>query len=523
MYDLSSLVQRTPSATVELGRVYQRLVRHERPMPELGGWAMTSSTLVWVVDQIYSGRVSTIIECGSGSSTVWLALALEQRGADGRIVSLESSAEYAERTRGRLAELGLSHRALVLTAPLVDCNLPNRPTQPWFDLSALPEDLAGVDLLFVDGPLGNTSPQARYPALPVFADRLAADALVLLDDTWRTPERQIVQSWSAESYAGRRFAVTEELDRATVLQAVPAPADFMHWSDRSRGKPFAKDPSVVRFGDRYLMYFSVPPEPGDDRWGQAVAESVDLSSWTTIREVEPAGAVEARGICAGGAIVLDDRVHLFYQTYGNGADDAICHATSIDGVTFERATGNPIIRPTGAWTCGRAIDAELQVVGEELFCYWATRDPDYRIQMLGVHSAPLSSDLSAEHWRQRCSQSILRPELPWERGCIEAPTVCRRDDTLVMFYAGGYNNEPQQIGVAFSRDGLSWERMSDSPFLANGHRGEWNSSESGHPAVFVDPTDGATWLFFQGNDDNGRSWFISKRRIEWDGHRPRLA
>ena len=297
----------------------------------------------------------------------------------------------------------------------------------------------------------------------------------------------------------------------------------MLWADRSRGVPFSKDPSVVRFGDRYLMYFSIPPEQGDDRWGQAVAVSTDLVTWRTGAELTPTGTAEAKGLCAGGALVLDDRVHLFYQTYGRQERDAICHATSTDGVTFERSSDNPIIVPTGEWTCGRAIDAEARVVGDELFCWWATRDPSYEVQMLGVHSAPLTSDLSAKHWRQRCTNSILAPELPWEGKCIEAPTVCRRGDTYVMFYAGSYNNEPQQIGVAFSTDGLTWERMSDQPFLANGRPGEWNSSESGHPGIFVDPTDDTTWLFFQGNNDHGKTWYLSKRRIEWDGHIPRLA
>lgn len=32
----------------------------------------------------------------------------------------------------------------------------------------------------------------------------------------------------------------------------------------------------------------------------------------------------------------------------------------------------------------------------------------------------------------------------------------RRDGKLYMFYAGGYNNEPQQVGVAVSTDGVTW-------------------------------------------------------------------
>jgi predicted GH43/DUF377 family glycosyl hydrolase len=302
-----------------------------------------------------------------------------------------------------------------------------------------------------------------------------------------------------------------------------ARGDGMRWADTSRGVPFSKDPSVIRFGDRYLMYFSTPPKRGDDRWGQAVAASDDLLDWRTIGEIAPQGRAEIKGLCAGGAIVLGEEVHLFYQTYGRGAADAICHATSRDGVTFVRSPGNPIVRATGDWNCGRAIDAEAHVIGDELFLYWATRDPAYAVQMLGVHSAPLASDFSAQHWRQRCTRSILEPELAWEKNCIEAPTLCTRGNTQVMFYAGAYNNEPQQIGVAFSSDGLAWERMSDQPFLTNGAAGSWNSSESGHPGIFVDPRDDVTWLFFQGNDDHGKTWYLSKRRIEWDGHVPRLA
>ncbi len=213
-------VQRTPSVTAELSRVYQRLVHHDRPMPELGGWALTGATLVWVLDQISLGRVSTILECGSGSSTVWFALALEQRGTPGWIVSLESSSEYADETRGRLEELGLEHRAAVLTAPLVNLDLPGRARQPWFDRSVLSDDVTGVDLLFVDGPVGDTAPEARYPALPVLADRLANEAYVLLDDTNRLQEKHIAELWSAETHGGRRYEVVRQLDRSIVFRTV---------------------------------------------------------------------------------------------------------------------------------------------------------------------------------------------------------------------------------------------------------------------------------------------------------------
>jgi hypothetical protein len=114
---------------------------------------------------------------------------------------------------------------------------------------------------------------------------------------------------------------------------------------------------------------------------------------------------------------------------------------------------------------------------------------------------------------------VLRPELPWERQCIEAPSVVARDGKLVMFYAGAYNNEPQQIGAAASADGVTWKRLSESPVLPVGNPREWNSSESGHPGAFVD-RDGSTRLFFQGNNDNGKTWYLSSRKVEWRGGQP---
>ena len=91
-----------------------------------------------------------------------------------------------------------------------------------------------------------------------------------------------------------------------------------------------------------------------------------------------------------------------------------------------------------------------------------------------------------------------------------------------MFYAGAYNNEPQQIGVAESTDGIAWERLSDQPFLKNGKPGTWNSSESGHPHIYEAP-DGRTFLFYQGNNDNGKTWYLSQIEVLWNKKGPFLA
>ncbi|MBR6032384.1 MAG: family 43 glycosylhydrolase [Bacteroidaceae bacterium] len=297
--------------------------------------------------------------------------------------------------------------------------------------------------------------------------------------------------------------------------------EFIYGDDTRTGTLFAKDPIVVFHGGRYLMYYSIPPHNSRDweGWNIGIAESSDLRHWQRIGEITPQAEYEAKGLCAPGAIVRNDTIHLFYQTYGGGRTDAICHAWSTDGLTFERDKTNPIFRPTGAWNCGRAIDAEVIAFKGKYFLYFATRDPQFERQLLGVATAPIGTDFRRSDWTLALDAPILQPELPWEGKCCEGATVIEYKKKLYMFYAADYNNCPQQIGLAVSKDGIHWQRCSDQPFLRNGLPGEWNESESGHPCVYCDQQ-GQTHLFFQGNNTHGRHWLLTSVPLKWTAPSP---
>ncbi|MDI6618971.1 MAG: family 43 glycosylhydrolase [Clostridiales bacterium] len=303
----------------------------------------------------------------------------------------------------------------------------------------------------------------------------------------------------------------------------------MLYTDSTRGSPCAKDPAVVRFNNKYYMYYSLPPYPSEkwhskkpNGWNIGIAISNDLEKWEKVGEITPAMKYEMKGLCAPGAIVIDKKLHLFYQNYGNFPHDAICHAISKDGINFVRDASNPIFSPSGSWNNGRAIDADVAVKDDKLFLYTATRDPHGKIQKLCVASSSITSDFSKSTWKQECDDSILQPELPWEMDCIEAPAVCMHNKKLYMFYGGAYNCSPQQIGCAISKDGLHWKRISEKPFLSNGNPGDWNADESGHPYVFMD-NDGHTCLFYQGSNDKGKTWYLSRVNIIWKDELPYIS
>lgn len=297
----------------------------------------------------------------------------------------------------------------------------------------------------------------------------------------------------------------------------------MYYGDRDVvDRPYAKDPYVIYFKGTYWMYYSVP-DANRKTWYIGIATSNDLVNWQKKGNLKPSlDSIETKGICAPSALIKDGQLHLFYQSYGNGRADAICHAVSNNGIDFTKDASNPIFRPTiSDWTCGRAIDAEVIAFKGKYFLYYATRDTAYRIQQQGVATAALTTDFSRSSWKEVSGMPMLKPELPWEKNCIEAASCIQVGKQLYMFYAGAYNNEPQQIGVAVSKDGIHWKRLSDQPFLANGAAGSWNESESGHPKIFK-TEDGKYHLFFQGNKDKGKTWFLSSVPVGWNKQGPYL-
>ena len=170
-------------------------------LPPLAGWALSPSGLLALADTIHSSGARTIVECGSGTSTLWMGYALKKRG-HGRVIALEHLTEYAAKTRGIVAAHGLTDFIDVRLAPLAPRPTP-RGDFLWYNFDPAELDLP-VELLVVDGPPQSTGRHARYPALSVFASSLARGAVIMADDTHRRDEREMVDMWLEEEPRLRR-------------------------------------------------------------------------------------------------------------------------------------------------------------------------------------------------------------------------------------------------------------------------------------------------------------------------------
>ena len=322
-----------------------------------------------------------------------------------------------------------------------------------------------------------------------------------------------------------KYTLSYPKPKKVVLEPMP-----MKYGDTSRSTtPFAKDPTVIRHGNEYLMYYSVTafdPSPDNstppkfDDWHTAIARSEDLVNWTRVSDLD---LRDTKGNKIYGAVApcvrkLDGKIHIFYQMAWEGTDGVsnIWHAMSEDGITFTNTCDRPIIVPVTDWSIKRSIDAEYYRVGDKLILLFATRDKTATYQIMGMAEAPYGCDYGPDKWTLLSVDGpLMKPEYPWEMSCTEAPTVIRHKGIWYMFYAGAYNHEGQQIGLATSGDGYHFQRIApDGLLFTHGAEGTWNQGESGHPGVFQDD-DGQVYLFFQGKASLNDTYYLSVCKVHF--------
>lgn len=107
------------------------------------------------------------------------------------------------------------------------------------------------------------------------------------------------------------------------------------------------------------------------------------------------------------------------------------------------------------------------------------------------------------HFVRTGDQPVLRAELPWEERNVMCPSVIWNEEQqkFCMWYSGGEQYEPNAIGYAESRDGLSWEKSPLNPVFCADPQNEWEQHKTTACHVFFH--DDWYWMFYIGfeNED----------------------
>jgi hypothetical protein len=140
------------------------------------------------VERLFRERNGAVLECGSGATTLLLALLAEKY--DRYVWTFENHEDWGVHIRKVLSDFDLD-RLTVCFAPLCgygDYEWYQFPQMP------LPRDFG---LVVCDGPPGKIR-GGRYGLLPVMGGYLRPDCRILLDDTHRRREQELIARWAEE-------------------------------------------------------------------------------------------------------------------------------------------------------------------------------------------------------------------------------------------------------------------------------------------------------------------------------------
>jgi hypothetical protein len=164
-------------------RLMERLVRGWGNEAWSAGAALLNAVLDWLPKS-----TGTIAECGSGISTLLLASAGKASGRE--VFSFEHDPAWAAKLKNAIPDRLRSSVDLCVTP------IRSYGDFDWYSLEGVtpPTDIGFV---LCDGPPGKTR-GGRYGLGPVLRPYLARGCIVLLDDTQRSSEHEVVLRWCEE-------------------------------------------------------------------------------------------------------------------------------------------------------------------------------------------------------------------------------------------------------------------------------------------------------------------------------------
>ena len=194
---------------------------------------------------------------------------------------------------------------------------------------------------------------------------------------------------------------------------------------------------------------------------------------------------------------------LYYTGIDNGGISRIGLASSPDGKTWEKYSGNPILTPAsaGSWD-SRLIGWSDVLKKDSTYYMWYNGDSLGGSHWSGIGLATSSDGV---HWTKYAGNPVfLADTAGWDGYEVATPTVLFKDSLFYMFYQGLATPGAYSFGMAFSSDGINWTRGNSNPILF--HSDGWESVTVGtSDVVFHEDT---FYMWYSGLNAVTNHWQI---------------
>jgi len=248
--------------------------------------------------------------------------------------------------------------------------------------------------------------------------------------------------------------------------------DGLQWTKANEGRPVlayggpgtadetkADHPAVEHFDGLFHMWYTAGPR--DSQYRICYATSKDGSRWDRQNGGRPVLGPGEKGkfddrVVLHPAVVRDANglLHMWYNGVGPQPEFHVGHATSRDGIEWERQNGGDPVLSAGALGGRREIYVYNVMVLLEDGVYRMWYSAALRLTPEGRYAPHGSAIVYAEsrngtHWTRDDAITLLSgDEGEQDAYACFAPYVVRRDDSLWMYYSMGSVYQRYQTGLA---------------------------------------------------------------------------
>jgi len=199
-----------------------------------------------------------------------------------------------------------------------------------------------------------------------------------------------------------------------------------------------------------------------------------------------AGAWDSSAVALGSAVWNGTRFLMWYSgsspvAFPNGAFGL---ATSLDGISWAKYRGNPVMTPS---EIDQKYMAAPYVISLNLtYNMWYTgrsaSDPASS-QVTRILYATSFDGITWNKWPSTVLGPSTNPNA-WDSVSVYSPSVIFDGTVFGMWYSGlGQSSINPQIGYATSPDGSTWTKASENPILSPGPAGSWDAAGVEQPGA----------------------------------------
>lgn len=169
----------------------RRLLNNDVVMPPLRGYAISPDLVLYLLSLLERFKPQSIIEFGSGFSSVVFSRYAQSNGA--KVVSVDHEPFFSKKSQALVDAWGYADQFNLITADVIEQEADGMNVL-FYDRSAVDKHF-GFDFVFLDGPPQALGLTVRGGLLPLFRPLLVSGCIIVLDDYYRPGEREFVASW----------------------------------------------------------------------------------------------------------------------------------------------------------------------------------------------------------------------------------------------------------------------------------------------------------------------------------------